>query len=162
MARTYPGWEVDPETAVCVTCGSTEAMIATMLALVDPGEEVIVFTPFYENYGPDAILSGATPRYVELHSPTGASTRPSCGPRSTTGPARSSSTPRTTRPARSSAATELELIAELCQRHDVLCFTDEIYEHIHYLGPGGHIPPATVPGSRTAPSPSTRCPRRTP
>ncbi|HVF05438.1 MAG TPA: aminotransferase class I/II-fold pyridoxal phosphate-dependent enzyme, partial [Frankiaceae bacterium] len=59
VGRTYPGWVVDPETEVCVTCGSTEAMIATLLATVDPGDEVIVFAPFYENYGPDAVLSGA-------------------------------------------------------------------------------------------------------
>jgi aminotransferase len=69
VARTYPGWDVDPETQLCVTCGSTEAMIATLLATVDPGDEVLVFQPFYENYGPDAVLSGATPRYVQLHQP---------------------------------------------------------------------------------------------
>ncbi|HEY7696825.1 MAG TPA: aminotransferase class I/II-fold pyridoxal phosphate-dependent enzyme, partial [Vicinamibacteria bacterium] len=63
------GMEVDPEREVTVTCGATEAMIATMLALVDPGDEVVVFEPFYENYGPDAILSGATPRYVRLREP---------------------------------------------------------------------------------------------
>src|SRR3989442_7376760 len=64
--RVYPGWEPDPETEITVTCGATEGMIAAMLALVDPGDEVIVFEPFYENYGPDAILSGAIPRYVAL------------------------------------------------------------------------------------------------
>src|SRR6201994_1722619 len=68
-AATYPGWAVDPVANVTVTCGSTEAMIATMLALLDPGDEVIVFEPFYENYGPDAILSGAVPRFVRLHEP---------------------------------------------------------------------------------------------
>src|SRR5438105_1337487 len=66
--RTY-GVPVDPDRQICVTCGSTEAMIAASLAVIDPGEEVIVFEPFYENYGPDAILSGATPRYVTLHEP---------------------------------------------------------------------------------------------
>src|SRR5205807_10506880 len=69
VARTYPGWHVDPERELCVTCGSTEAMIAACLALVDPGDEVVVFEPWYENYGPDAILSGAVPRYVTLHEP---------------------------------------------------------------------------------------------
>src|SRR3954447_8752257 len=68
-ARHYPGWEVDPETQVTVTCGATEGMIAAMLAILDPGDEVIVFEPFYENYGPDSILTGATPRYVTLHEP---------------------------------------------------------------------------------------------
>src|ERR687886_3041072 len=65
----YLGIEIDPETEITVTCGSTEGMIASMIACVDPGEEVIVFEPFYENYGPDAILSGARPRYVTLHQP---------------------------------------------------------------------------------------------
>ena len=60
---------VDPERQICVTCGSTEAMIASMLGVIDPGDEVIVFEPFYENYGPDAILAGAVPRYVTLREP---------------------------------------------------------------------------------------------
>jgi aspartate/methionine/tyrosine aminotransferase len=146
VGATYPGWKVDPETEVCVTCGSTEAMIAAMLALVDPGEEVIVFTPFYENYGPDAILSGAVPRYVELHRPDWSIDEAQL---------RAAFTDRTraiivNTPHNPTGKVfrreELELIAELCERHDVLCFTDEIYEHIHYLGPGGHVPPATVPG----------------
>lgn len=67
--RWYLGLDIDPETQITVTCGSTEAMAAVMLATVDPGEEVIVFEPYYENYGPDAILAGATPRYVTLHPP---------------------------------------------------------------------------------------------
>ena len=68
--RHFPGWgAIDPETQVTVTCGATEAMIAAMLGLLDPGDEVVVFEPYYENYGPDAILSGATPRYVTLHEP---------------------------------------------------------------------------------------------
>src|SRR5437588_7859468 len=65
---TY-GQVVDPETQLCVTCGSTEAMMSAALAVIDPGDEVVVFEPFYENYGPDAILSGATPRFVTLHEP---------------------------------------------------------------------------------------------
>ena len=68
-SREYLGVELDPEREVVVTCGSTEGMIATMMALIDPGDEVIVFEPFYENYGPDAILSGAIPRYVTLYPP---------------------------------------------------------------------------------------------
>ncbi len=146
VARTYPGWSVDPETQVCVTCGSTEAMIASMLALVDPGEEVIVFTPFYENYGPDAILSGATPRFVELRRPDWsideAELRAAFSDRTR---AIIVNTPHNPTGKVFSRA-ELELISELCQKHDVLVFTDEIYEHIHYLGAGGHVPPATVPG----------------
>src|SRR5689334_18495473 len=67
--RWYLGFEIDPETEITVTCGSTEGMISAMMATVDPGDEVVIFEPFYENYGPDAILSGATPRYVALREP---------------------------------------------------------------------------------------------
>jgi aminotransferase len=121
-------------------------MVAAMLALVDPGEEVIVFTPFYENYGPDAILSGAVPRYVELHRPDWsideAELRAAFTDRTRAVIVNTPHNPT----GKVFRREELELIAELCERHDVLCFTDEIYEHIHYLGPGGHVPPATVPG----------------
>lgn len=146
VARTYPGWTVDPERELCVTCGSTEAMVATMLALVDPGDEVVIFEPFYENYGPDAILSGAVPRYVRLHPPDWtideAELRAAFGPRTRAIIVNTPHNPT----GKVFDAVELALIAELCQRHDALCLTDEIYEHIHYLGSGGHIPPATVPG----------------
>jgi aspartate/methionine/tyrosine aminotransferase len=146
IGRTYPGWEVDPETSICVTCGATEAMVASMLALVDPGEEVIVFTPFYENYGPDAILSGAVPHYVELHRPDwsidAAQLRAAFNDRTRAIIVNTPHNPT----GKVFRREELELIAELCERYDVLCLTDEIYEHIHYLGPGGHVPPATVPG----------------
>jgi len=146
VARTYPGWEVDPEREICVTCGSTEAMIATMLALVDPGEEVIVFEPYYENYGPDAILSGAVPRYVPLHAPEWsideAELRAAFSDRTRAIIVNTPHNPT----GKVFRRDELALIAELCQRYDALVVTDEIYEHIHYLGAGGHVPPATVPG----------------
>ncbi|WP_045879289.1 aminotransferase class I/II-fold pyridoxal phosphate-dependent enzyme [Pseudofrankia sp. DC12] len=146
VARAYPGWTVDPDTEICVTCGATEAMIATMLGLVDPGEEVIFFEPFYENYGPDAILSGATPRLVKLRAPDWsfdeAELRAAFTDRTR---AIVVNTPHNPTGKMFSRA-ELDLIAELCQRYDALVVTDEIYEHIQYLGPGGHIPPATVPG----------------
>ncbi len=146
VARTYPGWTVDPETEICVTCGSTEAMIATMLALVDPGEEVLLFEPFYENYGPDTILSGARPRFVPLHGPDWsideAQLRAAFSDRVRAVVINTPHNPT----GKVFTRAELELIAELCQRHDALVLTDEIYEHIQYLGPGGHIPPATVPG----------------
>ena len=145
-AATYPGWTVDPERELCVTCGSTEAMIATLLALVDPGDEVIVFQPFYENYGPDAVLSGAVPRYVTLHAPDWsldeAELRAAFTDRTRAIIVNTPHNPT----GKVFSREELGLIAELCQRHDVLCITDEIYEHIHYLGDGGHVPPATVPG----------------
>jgi aminotransferase len=143
-AHYYSGWDVDPETQITVTCGATEGMIASMLAILDPGDEVIVFEPFYENYGPDSILSGATPRYVTLHEPDwsidpdelrGAVTKRTRGivvnsPHNPTG--------------KVFDRAELELIADLCREHDLVAFTDEIYEHIVYAGE--HIPLATLPG----------------
>jgi len=146
VAATYPGWRVDPETEITVTCGSTEAMIAACLALLDPGDEVVIFEPWYENYGPDTILSGAVPRYVTLHEP---------GWTIDERELRAAFTDRTRAvivntphnpTGKVFGADELALIAELCEHHDAFVFTDEIYEHIHYLGPGGHIPPARVPG----------------
>lgn len=130
--RWYLGLDVDPETEITVTCGSTEGMIATMMATVDPGDEVIVFEPFYENYGPDAILSDATPRYVPLLAPDWSFDRDElraafnektkaiiiCNPNNPTGKVFSRD--------------EMEFIAALCRENDALCFTDEIYEHILY------------------------------
>ncbi|MFL6138498.1 MAG: pyridoxal phosphate-dependent aminotransferase [Frankiaceae bacterium] len=146
IARTYPGWSVDPERELCVTCGSTEAMIATMLALVDPGDEVIVFEPYYENYGPDAILSGAVPRYVTLHPPDWsideAELRAAFNDRTRAIIVNTPHNPT----GKVFTGDELALVSELCQAYDALCVTDEIYEHIQYLGPGGHVPPATVDG----------------
>jgi aspartate/methionine/tyrosine aminotransferase len=143
--RHFPGWgEIDPETQITVTCGATEAMIAAMLGVFDPGDEVIVFEPYYENYGPDAILSDATPRYVTLHEPDwsidpdelrsafNAKTRGIVvnSPHNPTGKVFSRA--------------ELELIAGLCQEFDVIAFTDDIYEHLVFEGE--HIPLATLPG----------------
>ncbi|HET7408172.1 MAG TPA: aminotransferase class I/II-fold pyridoxal phosphate-dependent enzyme [Mycobacteriales bacterium] len=146
VARTYPGWQVDPDRDLCVTCGSTEAMIATMLALVDPGDEVVLFEPHYENYGPDTILAGAIPRFVPLHRPDWsideAELRAAFNDRTRAVIVNTPHNPT----GKVFGRDELELIADLCQRHDAICVTDEIYEHIHYLGPGGHVPPATVPG----------------
>jgi aminotransferase len=143
-ARTYPGWVVDPETQVTVTCGATEGMIAAFLAVLDPGDEIIVFEPFYENYGPDAILTGATPRYVTLHEPDWHFDPDEL---------RAAITPRTRGLVLNSphnptgkvfTRAELETIAGLCREHDLVAFTDEIYEHIVY--DGEHIPLATLPG----------------
>ncbi len=144
VERTYPGWAVDPETELCVTCGSTEAMIATLLATVDPGDEVVVFEPFYENYGPDAVLSGATPRFVRLHEPDWsideAELRAAFSDRTRAIIVNTPHNPT----GKVFRAAELALISELCQRHDALCLTDEIYEHITY--DAEHVPPARVPG----------------
>jgi aspartate/methionine/tyrosine aminotransferase len=144
--RFYPTWSVDPLTDITVTCGATEGMIAAMLALLDPGDEVIVFEPFYENYGPDAILSGAVPRYVTLHEPTWsfdvAELRAAFGPRTRGLVLNTPHNPT----GKVFTRSELETIAELCIEHDVIVFTDDIYEHILYAGE--HIPMATLPGMR--------------
>jgi aspartate/methionine/tyrosine aminotransferase len=142
--RWYPGWRVDPETDLTVTCGATEGMIAAMLALVDPGDEVIVFEPFYENYGPDAILSGAVPRYVTLHEPDWHidpdELRAAFGPRTR---ALILNTPHNPT-GKVFSRSELELIAGLTIEHDALVVTDDIYEHIVYAG--DHVPIVTLPG----------------
>jgi aspartate/methionine/tyrosine aminotransferase len=149
--RNYLGIEIDPETEITVTCGSTEGMIAAMMATVDPGEEVIVFEPFYENYAPDAILSDAQPRYVPLRAPGWSFDRDElratfnqktkaiivCNPNNPTG--------------KVFTRDEMEFIAGLCQEFDALCFTDEIYEHILYPRDGAeikHISMAQLDGMR--------------
>ncbi|HYI68017.1 MAG TPA: aminotransferase class I/II-fold pyridoxal phosphate-dependent enzyme [Candidatus Limnocylindrales bacterium] len=143
-ARFHPTWLLDPETDLTVTCGATEGMIAAMLALVDPGEEVIVFEPFYENYGPDAILSGAVPRYVTLHEPDWRieedELRAAFGPRTRAIILNSPHNPT----GKVFTRAELDLIAALAQEHDALVLTDDIYEHIVYEGE--HIPMSTLPG----------------
>jgi aminotransferase len=136
--------KVDPETEVTVSCGATEAMIAAMLTAVDPGDEVVIFEPFYENYGPDCILTGATPRYVALQPPDW-----SFDPDSL----RSAFTSRTRAiivntphnpTGKVYSRAELELIAELCIEHGAIAITDEIYEHLVYHG--RHVSLATLEG----------------
>jgi aspartate/methionine/tyrosine aminotransferase len=143
-SRHYPDWPVDAETDVTVVCGATEGMIAAMMAILDPGDEVVVFEPFYENYGPDAILSGAIPRYVTLHEPDWAinpdELRAAFGPRTRGLVLNSPHNPT----GKVFSRDELALIAELCAEHDVVAFTDDIYEHIVYAGE--HVPLATLPG----------------
>jgi aspartate/methionine/tyrosine aminotransferase len=140
------GREVDPETEVTVSCGATEAMIAAMLAAVDPGDEVIVFEPFYENYGPDCILSGAVPRYVTLRGDDWSFDEAELR-RAFNGKTRAIvvNTPHNPTGKVYSQA-ELELIAQLCVEHDAIAITDEIYEHLVYRG--RHISLATLPGMR--------------
>jgi aspartate/methionine/tyrosine aminotransferase len=142
--RCY-GVEIDPDREIAVTCGATEAMIASILAIVDPGDEVVVFEPFYENYGPDAILAGAVPRFVPLRPPHwtfdadelaaafGDKTRGIIlnTPNNPTG--------------KVFTRQELETIAMLCRKWDVVAFSDEIYEHIVYDG-AEHVPIAILPG----------------
>ena len=143
--RHFPGFgAIDPETQVTVTCGATEAMIAAMLGLLDRGDEVVIFEPYYENYGPDAILSDAVPRYVTLHEPDWSidpdELRRAFGPRTRGIVVNSPHNPT----GKVFSREELELIAALCVEHDVIAFTDDIYEHLVYEGE--HIPLATLPG----------------
>jgi aspartate/methionine/tyrosine aminotransferase len=144
--RRWAGIEVDPERELCVCCGATEAMAATMLALVNPGDEVIVFSPYYENYWPDAVLAGATPRFVTLREPAWsideAELRAAFGPRTRAIVVNTPNNPT----GKVFSRAELGLIAELCQHWDAVAITDEIYEHMVYEGE--HVRLATLPGMR--------------
>ena len=147
LARTYRelyAMLVDPETMLTVTCGSTEAMISTLLAICDPGDEVVVLEPFYENYGPDAAISGATPIFVPLRPPS-FEFDPDELARAFTARTRAIIVNTPNNPTgRVFTRAELETIARLCREHDVIAVTDEIYEHIRYEGQ--HIPIATLDG----------------
>lgn len=140
------GLDIDPETQIVVTCGSTEAMMCSVMTAANPGDRVVIFTPFYENYGADTILCGAEPTYVELHAPTftfdeaeleRACARPGtkalilCNPSNPCGHVFTRS--------------ELEFIAKLAQKYDLWVITDEVYEHIVYA-PHEHIYFASLPG----------------
>jgi aspartate/methionine/tyrosine aminotransferase len=157
--RRY-GMAVDPEREITVTCGATEAMVSTLLATINPGDEVIVLAPYYENYWPDSILAGATPRFVTLREPpltrdlggtTGAVFGEPWGldldelgaafnERTAAIVINSPNNPT----GKVFSREELEAIGGLCQRWDALAVTDEIYEHIVYRGE--HVPMATLPG----------------
>ena len=143
FTRRY-GLPIVADEQVTICCGSTEAMMSTMLAIIDPGDEVVIFEPFYENYGPDAILSGATTRYVTLHEPRWTFDPDELAaafndktkaiiintPNNPTG--------------KVFTREELETIAALCRKWDVIAISDEIYEHIIYGH--RHIPIATIDG----------------
>jgi aminotransferase len=147
LARKYAaryGMHVDPEREITVTCGATEAMAAVMLALIDPGDEVVILEPFYENYGPDAVLCAASPVFLTLEAPAY---------RLDTERLAAAITPRTKAIALNTPNNpmgrvfdrdELQGVADLCIEHDLIAITDEIYEHILYHGE--HIPLATLPG----------------
>ena len=138
------GRSVDPETEITVSCGATEAMIAATLAAVDPGDEVIVFEPFYENYGPDCVISGAVPRYVPLRPPDWAfdpdELRDAFNDRTRAIVVNTPHNPT----GKVYSQAELNLIARLCQEHEAIAITDEIYERLVYSG--RHISIATLPG----------------
>ena len=144
FSRRY-GVAVDADTQVTVCCGSTEAMMSTMLAAVNPGDEVVVFEPFYENYGPDAILSGAVPRYVTLREPDWTfdldELAAAFGNRTKAIIINTPNNPT----GKVFSRAELMAIARLCQHWGALAVTDEIYEHILYDG-ARHVPMATLDG----------------
>ena len=143
--RRFYNMDVDEAREVTVTCGATEAMAAALLAIVNPGEEVIVFEPFYENYGPDAILCDAKPVWVPMSAdaPLDLDRLKAAFNKNTR--AIVINTPNNPT-GRIFTLAELEAIAELCRQHDVIAVTDEIYEHIRY--DGAHIPLAMIDGMR--------------
>lgn len=145
--KHFLGMTVDPETEVTVTCGATEAMVSVMLALLNPGDEVIIFEPFYENYGPDCLLSAATPRFVRLAPPEWSFNRDEV---------EAAFTPHTRALVLNTpnnptgkvfTREELAFLADLCIKHNCFVITDEIYEHLVYDG-FEHISMATLPGMR--------------
>src|SRR5271169_3163519 len=151
LERTQ-GIRVDPEREITICCGSTEAMMSTMMAIINPGDEIVVFEPFYENYGPDAILSGARPRFVTLHPPADPAgewrfdERELCsafGPRTKAIILNTPNNPT----GKVFTRAELEFIRELCVEFGALAITDEIYEHILYDG-ARHVSMATLDGMR--------------
>ena len=138
------GIEIDPERQITVCCGATEGMVATLLATVNPGDEVIIFQPFYENYGPDAILCGAIPKYVQLHPPAfNFNVEELTAAFSDRTKAIIINTPNNPT-GKVFTRQELDAIAKLCIKYDVLAITDEIYEHIVY-DEVKHIPLCTLP-----------------
>lgn len=155
IARNFQHWQglaLEPEREITVCCGSTEAMISTLLAVCNAGDEVVIFEPFYENYGPDAVLSGAKPRFVKLRPPT----TPEAAWTFDEGELRKAfhnhtkaiilNTPNNPT-GKVFTREELELIRDLCLQFNVLAITDEIYEHIIYDG-ARHISIATLDGMR--------------
>jgi aminotransferase len=155
IARQMEYWQgvpVDPETELTVCCGSTEAMISTLLAVCNAGDEVVVFEPFYENYGPDSILSGAKPRFVKLRPPTTLDGEWTFDERELRaafhGRTKAIIVNTPNNPTgKVFTRTELELIRDLCVEFNVLAITDEIYEHILYDG-AKHISVASLDGMR--------------
>ncbi len=143
--RAFNRLDCDPDRNVTVTCGATEAMIASLLAVINPGDEVIIFEPFYENYGPDVIIAGATPRYVTLRDPgfsfDRAELEAAFSPRTKAIIVNTPNNPA----GKVFSGAELDTIAVLCRRHDTLAITDEIYEHIVFDG-ARHVSLASLPG----------------
>jgi aminotransferase len=143
--RALYGMDLDPDAHVTVCCGSTETMLSTLLAVLNPGDEVVIFEPFYENYGPGCIIAGARPVFVPLEPPDFKfdpdRLRRAVSPRTRAIVFNSPNNPT----GKVFSRAELSIIADLCLQHDLLAITDEIYEHIIYDGLT-HTPIATLPG----------------
>jgi aminotransferase len=143
--QKFYGMDIHPDRHVTVCCGSTETMLATLMAVLNPGDEVIIFEPFYENYGPGCIMSQAEPVYVPLEPPDFGfdpdRLRRAVSPRTRAIIFNSPNNPT----GKIFSRAELQIIADLCLEHDLLAITDEIYEHILYDG-ATHTPIATLPG----------------
>jgi len=146
------GIRIDPEREITICCGSTEAMMSAMLAIINPGDEIVVFEPFYENYGPDAILSGASPRFVKMKPPADENSEwafdfeelaAAFGPRTKAIILNTPNNPT----GKVFTLRELEFIRDLCVKWNAYCVTDEIYEHILYDGME-HITMARLDGMR--------------
>ena len=141
------GMRFDPEREITVCCGSTEAMMSAMMAIINPGDEIVVFEPFYENYGPDAILSGATPRFVKMRPPDWSydekELAAAFGPHTKAIILNTPNNPT----GKVFTRAELQFIRDLCVRWNAFCVTDEIYEHILYDG-AEHISMARIDGMR--------------
>jgi aspartate/methionine/tyrosine aminotransferase len=135
----------DPDEHVTVCCGATECMMAAMMALVDPGDEVVIFQPFYENYGPDALLTGATPRWVTLHPPDWHfdpdELRAAFSPKTKAVIVNTPNNPT----GKVFTRDELSVVAGLCQEFDAYALSDEIYEYIQFTG-RPHVSIASLPG----------------
>jgi aminotransferase len=143
--QRFYGLELDPDLHITVCCGSTETMLATLLAVLNPGDEVVMFEPFYENYGPGCIIAGAEPVFVPLEPPDW-SFDPDRLAQAVTARTRAIIFNSPNNPSgKVFSRAELQVIASLCLRHDLLAITDEIYEHIVYDG-AVHTPIATLPG----------------
>jgi len=143
--RWYNGVLIDPEREITVCCGATEAMISSLMAIVNPGEEVIVFEPFYENYGPDTILCGARPKFITLHEPDWHFDEEKLS-RAFTNQTKAIILNTPNNPTgKVFSYQELKFISDLCLKWDVIAVTDEIYEHILYDG-AKHISIASLPG----------------
>jgi L-glutamine---4-(methylsulfanyl)-2-oxobutanoate aminotransferase len=146
--KKYNHIDADPEKNIVVTCGTTEAMVASQIALLNPGDEIMIFSPHYENYAPDAVISGAKPKYFELKEEDGFSIDEEKLKKAFNTKTRGLVLNTPNNPTgKVYTKRELKFLADLCNDYDTICFTDEIYEHILYDGTE-HISIGSLPSMR--------------